>query len=132
MLIKINPPLLGHLCHLSSDSEQMSFPSGGVVNFDDNISSNEGSNGSNVEEIIQWDRELCQSKTFSTALLILLGHAYNFPKLADQKKILLKFIDRPAREFFRRRSNQVMAFSSLSAKSVLAGEKLVATYSIFT
>ena len=38
---------------------QMSFPSGGVVvNLEDDISSNEGGDGSNVEEIIQWDNEL--------------------------------------------------------------------------
>jgi hypothetical protein len=62
----------------------MSFPPGGVVNLEDNISSNEGSNRSNVEEIIHWDRELCQTKTFSTALLILSGRAYNSPKLAER------------------------------------------------
>jgi hypothetical protein len=62
---------------------------------------------SDVEEIIQWDRKLCQTKTFSTALLILLGLGYNSPKLADQKKILLKFINKPAEEYFRRRSKQV-------------------------
>jgi hypothetical protein len=54
------------------------------------------------------DRELCQTMTFSTALLILSGRAYNSPKLADQKKILLKFINKPAEEYFRRRSKQVM------------------------
>jgi hypothetical protein len=37
----------------------MSFPSKGVaVNLEDDISSNEGGDGSNVEEIIQWDNEL--------------------------------------------------------------------------
>jgi hypothetical protein len=83
----------------------MSFPPVGVVNLEDDISFNEGSIGSNVEEIIQWDRELCQTKTFSTALLILSGHAYNS---LDQKKLLLKFINKPAEEYFRRRSKQVM------------------------
>ncbi len=93
---------------------QMLFPSGGVVvNLKDNLFSNEEGNGSNVEEIIQWDRELCQSKTFSTALLILSGLAYNSPKLDDQKKILLKFVDSHAEEFFRRRSKQVMAFNNI-------------------
>jgi hypothetical protein len=53
----------------------MSFPPGGVVNLKDNISSNKGSDGSDVEEIIQWDRELHQPKTFSMALLILSGRA---------------------------------------------------------
>ncbi len=57
----------------------MSFPPGGVVNLKDNISSNEGSDGSNFEEIIQWDRELCQTKIFSMALLILSGRA-QFPE----------------------------------------------------
>jgi hypothetical protein len=62
----------------------MSFPTGGVVNLEGDIFSKEGSDGSNFEEIIQWDRELHQTKTFSTALLILSGCAYNPP---DQKKI---------------------------------------------
>ncbi len=92
---------------------QMSFPSGGVVNLKEDISSNEGGVGSNVEEIIQWDRELCQSKTFSMALLILSSCVYNSPKLDDQKKVLLKFINSPAEEFFRRRSKQVMAFNNI-------------------
>jgi hypothetical protein len=83
----------------------MSFPSQGVVNLEDYISSNKGSNESNVEEIIQWDRELCQTKTFLTALLILSGHAYNSP---DQKKILHKFFTKPTEEYFRRRSKKVM------------------------
>jgi hypothetical protein len=83
----------------------MSFPPRGVVNLKDNIFSNKGSNGSDVEEIIQWERELRQTKTFSTALPILSGRAYNSP---DQKKILLKFINKPAEEYFRRRSKQVM------------------------
>jgi hypothetical protein len=48
--------------------------------------------------------ELCQTKTFSMALLILSGRAYDSLKLADQKKILLKYIDKPVEEFFRRRS----------------------------
>jgi hypothetical protein len=86
----------------------MSFPPGGVVSLEDNISSNKGGNGSDVDKIIQWDRELCQTKTFSMALLILSGHAYNSPKLADQKKTLLKFIKKPAEEYFRKRSKQVM------------------------
>jgi hypothetical protein len=47
------------------------------------------------------------------ALLILSGRAYNSPKLDDQKKILLKFIDSPAEEFFRRRSKQVMTFNNI-------------------
>jgi hypothetical protein len=55
---------LCHLCHLSSDSEQMSFPSGGVVNLEDDISSNKGSNEADVEEITQWNRELCQTRQF--------------------------------------------------------------------
>jgi hypothetical protein len=82
----------------------MSFLPGGVVNLEDDISSYKGSNESNVEEIIQWDRELCQTKTFSTALLILSGRVYNSPKLADKKKILLKIMDKPTEEYFRRRS----------------------------
>jgi hypothetical protein len=39
------------------------------------------------------------------ALLILSDRAYNSP---DQKKILLKFIDKPAEEYFRRRYKQMM------------------------
>jgi hypothetical protein len=61
----------------------MSFPPGGVVNLEDNISSNKGKDGFDIEEIIQWDRDLCQMKTFSMALLILSGCAYNS---LDQKK----------------------------------------------
>jgi hypothetical protein len=38
------------------------------------------------------------------ALLILSGRAY---KSLDQKKILLKFINKPVEEYFRRRSKQV-------------------------
>ncbi len=66
-----------------------------------------------MEEIVQRDRELCQTKTFLMAGLILSGHVYDSLKLVEQRKILLRFIDKLAGEFFRRRPNQARAFENI-------------------
>jgi hypothetical protein len=72
------------------------LPGGGIINIDNNSSSNVGSVGSDIEEIIQWDRELCQSKTFTTAFTILVSHRwYHGLKMEDQQKLLKCFIDKP-------------------------------------
>jgi hypothetical protein len=46
-------------------------------------------------------------------VLILLDCSYDSPKLDAQRKILLRFIDQPTEEYFRRRSKQVIAFKRL-------------------
>jgi hypothetical protein len=48
----------------------MSHPSKGVINLYD---SNDESVGSNIEEVVQWDKELRNTKTFMTAVIILSG-----------------------------------------------------------
>jgi hypothetical protein len=42
-------------------------------------------------------------------LLILSGRRFELPNLAEQQKILLNFIDQPARDYFLSRSPQAMA-----------------------
>ena len=99
----------------------MSFLSDEIINLeDDSSSSNEGSVGSDVEEIVQWDRELLQTKTYTTAFTILVSNRkYDGPKLDEQKKHLLRFIDCPADEYFKRRSKEAQAFNELKAASKL-------------
>ncbi len=64
--------------------------------------------GSDVEEIVQWDRELLQTKTYTTAFTILVSNCkYDGPKLEEQQKLLLWFINCPADEYFKRRSNHL-------------------------
>ena len=48
-------------------------PSKGIIHLEDDLSGNE-SVDSDVEEVVQWDRSLCTTKTFKTAVLILSGH----------------------------------------------------------
>ena len=50
----------------------MSHPLKGVINLynsNDKIESVE----SDIEEVVQWDKELCNTKTFMTAVIILSG-----------------------------------------------------------
>ena len=55
----------------------MSFLSDKIINLEDDSSSDEGSVGSDVDEIVQWDRELLQTKTYTTAFTILVSnHKY--------------------------------------------------------
>ena len=66
--------------------------------------------------IVQWDRELLQTKTYMTAFTILVSnHKYNGPKLDEQQKLLLWFIGCPADEYFKRRSKEAKAFNELKA-----------------
>jgi hypothetical protein len=87
----------------------MSHSSGGVIHLD-NSDANAVEVGSNVEEVVTWDHELCRIKTFSMGLLILSGCRFELPNLAEQQKILLNFINQPAHDYFLSRSPQTRAF----------------------
>ena len=94
----------------------MSFLSDKIINLEDDSSSDEGSVGSNVDEIVQWDRELLQTKTYTTASTILVSnHKYDGPKVDNQRKLLLRFIDCPVDDYFKRRSKEAKAFNELKA-----------------
>jgi hypothetical protein len=94
----------------------MSFLSDKIINLEDDSSSDEGSVGSNVDEIVQWDRELLQTKTYTTASTILVSNRkYDGPKVDDQRKLLLRFIDCPVDDYFKRRSKEAKAFNELKA-----------------
>jgi hypothetical protein len=90
----INKVAVSVTCDLTA--EQMSFPPGGIINLQGGSSFNDGSVGSDVEEVVKWDQELHWTKTFLTAVLILSGHLYESPKLDAQRKILFRFINLPA------------------------------------
>jgi hypothetical protein len=78
-----------------------------------NLYATSESAGSDVEEIVQWDKELCNTKTFMMAAIILSGRKFSSPNLESQHKILLNFIDQPAHDYFRRNSSQAKAFENL-------------------
>ncbi len=59
---------------------------------------------------MKWDRDLCATKTFLTAVLILAGRKYNSSKLDSQQEKLLKVIDRPAINYLRLGLLQGIAF----------------------
>ena len=68
--------------------------------------------------IVQWDRELLQTKTYMTAFTILVSNRkYDGPKLDEQQKLLLRFINCPADDYFKRRSTEEKAFNELMAAS---------------
>jgi hypothetical protein len=69
--------------------------SGGIVDLGGDLSVD-----SDVEEIVKVDRDLCATKPFLMAAMILSGHKYNSPKLDVQQKNLLDFIDQPAIDYF--------------------------------
>jgi hypothetical protein len=52
----------------------MPHPLGGIIFLD---KSSNKSVGSNVEEVVQWDQELCVTKTFTTAVLIFSSHRFD-------------------------------------------------------
>jgi hypothetical protein len=94
----------------------MSFLFGEIINLEDDSSSDKKNAGSNMEEIVQWDRELPQTKTYTMTFTILVSNRkYDGPKLDKQQKLLLRFIHCPADEAFKRRSKEAMAFSKLKA-----------------
>jgi hypothetical protein len=68
----------------------MWHPSKGVINLNDDSSGNE-SVSSDVEEIVEWDKNLRISKSFQTAVLILSGCKFKYPSLESQSKLLLPF-----------------------------------------
>jgi hypothetical protein len=62
----------------------------GVIHLDD--SSNENV-GSDVEEVIQWDRSLRLTKMLQMVVLILSSHKFEPPNLKWLQKIFLMFKD---------------------------------------
>jgi hypothetical protein len=86
----------------------MSHLSGGVIHLDDS-DANAEEVGPDVEEVVTWDHKLCRTKTFLMGLLILSGHRFKLPNLAEQQKILLNFINQPAYDYFLIRSPQATA-----------------------
>jgi hypothetical protein len=85
----------------------------GVIHLAD--SGNE-SVGSEVEEIVQWDRSLRLTNTFQMAVLILSGHKFESPNLKLLQKILLMFIaDHSCNYYFNRRSPQATTFENIQA-----------------
>ncbi len=86
----------------------MSFLSDKIINLEDDSSSDEGSVGS--------DGELLRTKTYTTAFTILVSNRkYDGPKVDDQRKLLLRFIDCPVDDYFKRRSKEAKAFNKLKA-----------------
>ena len=97
-------------------TKEMSFLSSKIINLEDGSSSNKNNVGSDVDEIVRWDCELLQMKTYMTAFTILVSNCkYDGPKLDEQQKLLLRFIDCPADEYFKRRSKEAKAFNELKA-----------------
>jgi hypothetical protein len=93
----------------------MLHPSKGVViNLNKDQSSNE-SVGSNVEEVVQWDRSLRSSQTFQMTVLILSGQKFESPNLELLQKILHNFINKPPCNYFKRKSTQSTAFRNIQA-----------------
>jgi hypothetical protein len=90
----------------------MSHSSGGVIHLEDSDADVEEV-GSDVEEVVTWDQELCRTKTFSTAFLILSGCRFDSPNLDEQQKILFNFINQPVHDYFLSRSQQARAFEEL-------------------
>jgi hypothetical protein len=92
----------------------MSRSSGGVIHLDGSDADVEEV-GSDVEEVVRWDHELCKTKMFLTGFLILSVRRFDSPNLEEQQKILFNFIDQPAQEYFLGRSPQAKAFEELKA-----------------
>jgi hypothetical protein len=90
----------------------MSHLSGGVIHLDDS-NANAEEVGSDVEEVVRWDHELCKTKTFSAGFLILSSRRFDSPNLEEEQKILFNFINQPAQEYFLGRSPQAKAFKEL-------------------
>jgi hypothetical protein len=61
-------------CRRRPTTKAKPFLSDKIINLDDDSSSDEGSVGSDVDEIVQWDRELLQTKTYTTAFTILVSN----------------------------------------------------------
>jgi hypothetical protein len=86
--------------------------SGWVIHLD-NSDANVEDVGSDVEEVVTWDHELCRTRMFLTGFLILSGRRFDSPNLDEQQKILFNFIDQPAHDYFLSRSQQARAFKEL-------------------
>ena len=89
----------------------MSLLSKGVIHLDDSDDENAWSDV--VEEVVQWDEKLRQTKTFMTAVAILAGRRCESPNLESQQN-LFNFIDQPARDYFLSRSLQAKAFDEIN------------------
>jgi hypothetical protein len=63
----------------------MSHSSGGVIHLDSSDADVEEV-GSDVEEVVRWDHELCKTKMFSTGFLILSGRRFDSTNLEEQQK----------------------------------------------
>jgi hypothetical protein len=75
-----------------------------------NLYATSESAGSDIEEIVQWDKELRNTKTIMKAVIILSSRKFSSPNLESQHKILLNFINQPAHDYFRRNSTQAKDF----------------------
>jgi hypothetical protein len=83
--------------------------------------------GSEVEEVVKWDRDLRLSKTFQTLVLILSGRKFKSPNLESLQKIMFLFMDKPACNYFKRRLPQATAFQNIQA-ACKAGWKTKASH----
>jgi hypothetical protein len=86
----------------------------GIIHLEDDSSGNE-SVDSDVEEVVQWDRSLRNTKTFKTAVLILSGRKFESPNLELLQKILPLFINEPTSDYFKKKSSQATAFENIQA-----------------
>ena len=68
-----------------------------------------------MEEVVQWDRSLRNTKTFKTAVLILSGRKFESPNLELLQKILPLFINEPTSDYFKKKSSQATAFENIQA-----------------
>ena len=104
----------------------MWYSSKGVIHLEDDLSGNE-SVDSDVEEVVQWDRSLRNTKTFKTAVLILSGRKFKSPTFELLHKILHLFINEPTSDYFKKKSSQATAFENIQA-TCKAGWKSEATH----
>jgi hypothetical protein len=89
-------------------------PSKGIIHLEDDSSGNE-SVDSDVEEVVQWDCSLRNTKRFKTAVLILSGRKFESPNLELLQKILHLFINEPTSDYFKKKSLQATAFENIQA-----------------
>ena len=81
----------------------------------ENDSSGNDSVDSEVEEVVQWDSSLRNTKTFKTVVLILSGCKFESPNLESLQKILHLFINKPTSNYFKKKSSHATAFVNIQA-----------------
>jgi hypothetical protein len=122
---KKNPTVLRRRCPPPPSSvfaTAMWYPSKGVIHLEDDSAGDE-SVDSDVEEVVQWDRSLRNTKMFKKSVLILSGRKFESPTFESLQKILHLYINEPTLDYFKKNHCKQLPLRTFRPLARLGGSR---------